>query len=249
MVDYLPLITTIVSFAFFVLLVRQYLQRHKIHQLLWTIAMLFYSASALMEFLMNSDVMGASIPLFRIYYILAAPLVGLLGAGVMYLLTRKIVAKLFLGFVIMFSLLLALTGFLTPINSTTFASNFSGSLANNLMNASTAFPMTVRAFAIVLNIFGGLALLGGALYSFVRDMSRTYNIFLGIGGLLPMLGGSLLGLLNNSDVFFEFELGGTIFLFIGFVMSARYVNKKGAARMGIPSTLGTRVDSTKSGIQ
>ena len=86
--------------------------------------------------------------------------------------------------------------------------------------------MTVRVFAIVLNIVGGLALLGGALYSFVRDMSRTYNIFLGIGGLLPMLGGSLLGLLNNSDVFFEFELGGTVFLFIGFVMSARYINKK-----------------------
>ena len=62
MADYLPLLTTIVSFAFFVLLVRQYLQRHKIHQLLWTVAMLFYSASALMEFLMNSDVMGANIP-------------------------------------------------------------------------------------------------------------------------------------------------------------------------------------------
>ena len=65
--------------------------------------------------------------------------------------------------------------------------------------------MTVRAFAIVLNIIGGLVLLGGALYSFVRDRSRTYNIFLGIGGLLPMLGGSMLGLLNNPDVFFEFD--------------------------------------------
>jgi len=239
MVNYLPLLTTIVSFVFFVLLVRQYAQRHKIHQLLWTVAMLFYSASALMEFLMNSDVMGASIPLFRIYYVLAAPLVGLLGAGVMYLLARKMIARLFLGFVIIFSLMLAVTGFLTPISTTTFASNFSGSLANNLMNASTAFSMTVRIFAIVLNIVGGLALIGGALYSFVRDMSRTYNIFLGIGGLLPMLGGSLLGLLNNSDVFFEFELGGTVFLFIGFVLSARFVNKKDATKVGISSTLAT----------
>jgi len=238
MADYLPLLTTIVSLAFFVLLVRQYMQRRKIHQLLWTVAMLFYSASALMEFLMNNDVMGANIPLFRIYYVLAAPLVGLLGAGVMYLLTRKMIAKLFLGFVVIFSLLLAVTGFLAPINATTFAANFSGTLANNLMNASTAFPLTVRVWAIVLNIVGGLALLGGALYSFVRDMSRTYNIFLGIGGLLPMLGGSSLGLMNNSDVFFAFELGGTVFLFIGFVLSARYVNKKSPTKIGIPSTLG-----------
>ena len=140
--------------------------------------MLFYSISALMEFLMNPDLIGANTVIFRIYYILAAPLVGLLGAGVMYLLARKTIARLFLGFVIVFSLALLVTGILTPLDSSTFAKSFgSGSpLANGFMAASEAFPMTVRIFAIILNSVGGLALILGAIYSFARDRSRTYNI-------------------------------------------------------------------------
>jgi hypothetical protein len=229
--NFLPLMTTIVAFAFFVFLVRQYVQRRKTHQLLWTVAMLFYSASALMEFLMNSDVIGANVSLFRVYYILAAPLVGLLGAGVMYLLVRKTFARAFLGFVVIFSLALAVTGLLTPLNATTFAKSFTGPLANSFMSASDAYPMSVRVWAIVLNSVGGLALILGALYSFVRDRSRTYNVFLIIGGILPMAGGSLLGLLNYPDVFFEFELGGTIFLFLGFLLSSRFISKQDAKRV------------------
>jgi hypothetical protein len=80
-----------------------------------------------------------------------------------------------------------------------------------------------------LNIVGGLVFICGALYSFVRDRKRTYNILLVLGGLLPMLGGSLMGLLSYPDAFFELELGGTVFLFLGFLMSARYVERKGTA--------------------
>ncbi len=79
--NYLPLLTSVVAFTFTVFLTRQYIQRRKIHQFLWTFVMLFYGLSAFMEFLMNSDVMGASIDVFRVYYKLAAPLVGLLGGG------------------------------------------------------------------------------------------------------------------------------------------------------------------------
>ena len=217
------MLTAAVAFAFFVLLARQYLHRRRTHQILWTFAMLFYAVSALMEFLMNPDVLGASPSLFGIYYVLAAPLVGLLGAGVAYLLVRRAVARLFLGFVVIFSLALAVEGLLTPVSQSSLTSSFSGPLANGFMAASDAYPMTVRVWAIVLNSVGGLVLIGGALYSFLRDRSRTYNIFLAIGGILPALGGSMLGLLSYPDAFFEFELGGTIFLFIGFLLSARYI--------------------------
>jgi hypothetical protein len=98
--DYLPLVTTIVSFAFFLAVALQYQRRRKTHQLLWSVALLFYSASACMEFLMNGDLLGASPLLFRVYYVLAAPLVGLLGAGVVWLLARRTFARLFLGFVL-----------------------------------------------------------------------------------------------------------------------------------------------------
>lgn len=232
MADFLPLVTAVVAFTFFLLLARQYLHRHRTHQLLWTLAMLFYSVSALMEFLINPDVMGASTTLFAIYYVLAAPLVGLLGAGVMYLLTERTLARLFLGFVVVFSLALAVTGFSTHLNPSALTKSFSGPLASGFMAASNAYPMAVRIWAIVLNAVGGLVLIGGALYSFVRDRSRTYNIFLAIGGILPAAGGSALGLFSYPDVFFELELGGTVFLFLGFLLSARYIGQREAGRFG-----------------
>jgi uncharacterized membrane protein len=224
--DYLPLATSVVALVFFVFLLRQYLQRRRTHQLLWTIAMLFYSVSALMEFLMNPDLAGPSPAVFAVYYVLAAPLVGLLGAGVAHLLARKTVANAFLGFVVLCSLGLALTDFLTPLSQATLASSFSGPLAKGFMAASDAYPMTVRIFAIVLNSVGGATLILGALYSFARDKSRTYNIFLAIGGILPSVGGSMLGILGYPDLFFVLELGGTVFLFIGFLLSAKFISQR-----------------------
>ena len=221
--------TAVVSFAFFLSVAFQYQRRRKTHQLLWSVALLFYSASACMEFLMNGDIFGASPLLFRVYYVLAAPLVGLLGAGVVWLLAKRTFARLFLGFVVVFSLALAVTGFSAPIDAQSLASSFSGSLASGFMAASTALPISVRVYAIVLNAVGGLALIGGALLSFVWDRSRKYNIFIVIGGVLPMLGGSLLGILSYPDVFFELELGGTLFLFLGFILSARYIARRDGA--------------------
>jgi uncharacterized membrane protein len=89
------------AFAFTFSLARQYLERRKLHQLLWTVAMLFYGVSALMEFLMNGDILGPSVIAFKVYYVLASPLVGLLGVGLMYLLARKRIADafLYLGFI------------------------------------------------------------------------------------------------------------------------------------------------------
>jgi hypothetical protein len=54
-------------------------------------------------------------------------------------------------------------------------------------------------------------------------MRKTYNIPLILGGLFPSLGGFLLGIMGNADIFFEFELAGTVFLFLGFVMSIKYL--------------------------
>ena len=48
--------------------------------------MLFYAVAALMEFLMNPHILGPSAAAFKAYYILSAPLVGMLGSGVVYLL-------------------------------------------------------------------------------------------------------------------------------------------------------------------
>lgn len=185
--------------------------------------MLFYAISALLEFLMNPDLMGANMSVFRVYYVLAAPMVGLLGAGVFYLLVKKRIANYFLIFVIGLSVGLVITGLTAPLDASVILNSFGGELAEGFRAASHAYPMYVRIFSIILNTVGGIILIGGAFYSFARDRSRTYNILIAIGGILPMVGGSALGFFGNPNVFFELELGGTIFLFLGFVFSMRYI--------------------------
>jgi hypothetical protein len=86
--------------------------------------------------------------------------------------------------------------------------------------------MTARIPTMILNITGAIFLIGGALFSYIRDRSRTYNIPLALGGILPSLGGASLGFFNNADIFFEFELAGTAFLFLGFILSIRYLSRR-----------------------
>lgn len=224
----LPLLTTIVAFAFTVALARQYMERRKFHQLLWTLAMLFYGVAALMEFLMNPDILGPSVIAFKVYYILSAPLVGLLGAGVMYLLASKQKADIFLGFIALLSVALLVTGMMTPLDEAVIIGAFEGPLGEAFHIAVDAYPMTVRRWAIITNIVAGLVLTLGALWSFLKDRRRTYNLLIFVGGILPMIGGSALAFFNEPSLFFIFELGGTVFLYIGFIYSDRFIKAREA---------------------
>jgi len=232
--NFLPLLTAIVAFAFTVALARQYIERRKFHQILWTFAMLFYGIAALMEFLMNPDVLGPSVIAFKVYYILSAPLVGLLGAGVMYLLASKRIADIFLAFIVLLSVALLVTGFMTPLDEAIIVEAFEGPLGEAFHAAVDAYPMTVRRYAIITNIVAGLALILGALYSFLKDRRRTYNLLIFVGGVMPMIGGSALAFFDEPSLFFLFELVGTVFLYLGFIYSDRFIKAREAK---IASTL------------
>ena len=224
MANYIPLITTIVALTFTILLLWQFLNRKKIHQVIWAIAMALFAVAALMEFLANPDISGASGTLIKIYYASAAPLVGLLGSGMLYLLVPRKIAHIYLGIVIMLALALLVGVLSTHLSEVTISEAFQLSLPEGFRGAVRLFPfLTARLPSILLNITGGILLIGGALFSFITDMRKTYNIPLMMGGLFPSLGGFLLGIMDNADIFFEFELAGTIFLFLGFIMSMRYL--------------------------
>ncbi|MHA1290394.1 MAG: hypothetical protein ACTSPB_23685 [Candidatus Thorarchaeota archaeon] len=222
----LPLFTTIVAGAFTYSLWKQYRERKKIHQLLWTLAMLFYAVAALMEFLMNADLLGPSVLAFKVYYVLSAPLVGMLGAGVVYLLARKRIADVFTGLMVVLSVALLVTGFMEPIDQQVLVEAFQGPLGEAFHDAVHAYPMSVRRYAIIINIIGGLVLIGGALWSYVKDRRRTYNLWIFLGGLMPMIGGSALGFFHEPNLFFVFELIGTILLYWGFILSDRFIKDR-----------------------
>jgi hypothetical protein len=210
------------------MLARQYLERKKFHQIIWTIAMLFYAITAFMEFLMNPDILGPSVIAFKVYYILAAPLVGLLGAGVVYLLASKRKADIFLGIIGVFCVALLITGVMAPLDEAVIVEAFEGPLGEAFHAAVDAYPMTVRRWAIITNIIGGFALILGALWSFLKDRRRTYNLLIFVGGVMPMIGGSALAFFDEPSLFFLFELGGTVFLFLGFIYSDRFIKAREA---------------------
>jgi hypothetical protein len=175
---------------------------------------------------MNGDVFGPSVLAFKIYYVLAAPLVGMLGSGVVYLLASKKVAKVFTAIMVVLSIALLVTGAIEPIDQNLLVEAFQGPLGEAFHDAVHAYPMTVRRYAIVINIVGGLVLIGGALWSYLRDRRRTYNLWIFLGGLMPMIGGSALAFFHEPNLFFVFELAGTALLYWGFILSDRFIKAR-----------------------
>ncbi len=97
----LPLGSSLLSFAFALLLVDQWRERRRPYQLIWAIGMLWYAVSAGTEYL--GAAFGWNEPLYRIWYLIGAIWVaGWLGLGTAYLL-----AKTRFGYAFAVSLLLA----------------------------------------------------------------------------------------------------------------------------------------------
>ena len=103
MANQIPLMTTLISAVFTVLLLWQYAQRKRRHQLIWTVALAFYSLTAFMEYLANPDILGPNLSLIKFYYSGTGPMVGLLGAGVLYLLASRRWSDIYLAFVLALS--------------------------------------------------------------------------------------------------------------------------------------------------
>jgi len=195
------------------------------HQAIWTAALALYSLSAFIEYLANPDVIGPSLTLIKVYYASPGPMVGFLGAGVLYLLVSRRWSDAYLAFVLVLTAIVVLSSSSAQISSADISSAFSAGLPQGFRTIVRDFPATARIPTMILNITGAIFLIGGALFSYLRDRRRTYNISIALGGILPAVGGGLLGFFNNADIFFEFELAGTIFLFLGFIFSIRYLSR------------------------
>ena len=211
----IPLFTSAISFVFVVSLLNQFIKRCKIYQVLLMIALLFFGISTLMELLMNPDIFGFSLILFRIFYVTASSLVGFLGAGQLYLILKNKISPFFLLFVIIFTLAMLSALIFTPFPTSL---TFVGELGEDIRVISNGYPMNVRIYAIVLASVGGMVLLLGSLYSFVKDRTRYYTLFFTLGAVFPLLRNIPFGYLGN-------ELASVISLFIGFILSLVYLKK------------------------
>ncbi|MHA2162275.1 MAG: hypothetical protein ACXABF_07615 [Candidatus Thorarchaeota archaeon] len=82
-----PVIATIISAIFAVMVLRQYLRRRRIYQLVWFVSLVMFTVSAGFETM--SEFMGWNVEIYRVYLVLAASQVALMGAGALYLILKN----------------------------------------------------------------------------------------------------------------------------------------------------------------
>jgi hypothetical protein len=212
--NFVPLITSIVSLVFAVTVLDQFFARRKPFQLLWAVGLFMYSLSAFTEFYWNQ--IGHVEVLYRLWYLMGAILVAaFLGQGTIYLLVRRKIANIFMA-------VLGVATIYGVVRVMTASIDISG--LTNLTGVGV-LPKDIR-FVItpILNAYGTFALVGGALYSaFIFWRKRVFpnrvvaNILIATGALLPAIGGTNLSVGNSVHLFFVLELCGVIIMFIGFL--------------------------------
>ena len=170
-----PAATALLGFVFAGLVLAQWLSRRKTHQLLWAIGLLMYAVAAVMEAVSEGTGHWDAL-VYRIYIVLAASLVGFLGAGSFYLLSRtRTLPRIYLGFTVA-CVVVFLAGTLTAQLDT--ASLVPGiTVGGQALGASLSFP---RVMSFFFNIPGTIFLLGGAVVSvwrFARKSEYAYRMW------------------------------------------------------------------------
>src|SRR2546427_5937453 len=211
---------TVISLAFASLVFAQWLGRRRPYQLAWSLGLGLYGIAAFMQFL--AEAYGWSVTVYKIYYLVAAPLVAVLGIGSVFLVHRRAGIGFALYTVAIF------IGFAAAVAGATVNTD---ALASAIPVAGTALPDNVRIFSPLFTLPGSVALIGVAVYSYWRTRLR-FNLWIGIGALIVAAGGSPAPLSFSWGRYIG-ELLGVAVVFWGFLPSQELV--KAAAPAPPPS--------------
>ncbi len=218
---YIPYLSTLVTFAFTVAVYNRYRQRGGTHLLLWALGLLFYGLGTLSEVILS---LTFNAYVLKIWYLTGAMLTAAwLGMGTVHLLIRKgKVAQVTTWILAGVSLLAFLLVITAPVLSLSY--NVTLPASEQYKDILTRSGLTIL-LTILLNIYGTLTLVGGAIYSaflFWRKKilaNRMFgNVLIAAGALSPAMGGTLLKA-GYTDMLYISEFIGAILMYIGFVMS------------------------------
>ncbi len=211
----IPLASSIISLIFALTILDQYFARRKPYQLVWAIGLFMYFFSTGCEFW--AEAWGLNETIYRLWYLFGAIFVAAyLGMGTLYLLVRRRAAH-----IIMAVLLVASLYAVVRVSTATI------DLSSLHQLTGIAMPQGVRLITPIFNIFGTLALVGGAIYSawvFWRRRLMPHrvisNVLIAVGAILSASGGTLERFgVSLAMARPPFELVGIIIIFVGFLRS------------------------------
>jgi len=235
---FVSILGTVITGIFALLVLRRWSKRRKPYLMAWGIGLVLYFLGMLSQVILY---FVWSPFFFGLWYWSGALMVAAwLGQGTTYLLVRRgsIARNLQMALLLVTVMTLPWTLFLTDFNEDAWKpgadmtqiyrteADADGNITiEGIMTLESRG--TVRFFSPIMNSWGTIALVGGALYS-ARLFRRKQilrnrmlgNWFIAAGGLLPALGGVLIRLGDPSFKYFG-ELGGAVLIFIGFLLATQ----------------------------
>src|SRR5215208_3070783 len=211
---YIPILTTLVSFAFTTVLYRHWQHKPEAKYLMWwTIGAFCFGMATLTEAI--NVTLGWSVINMKVWYIAGA----LLGAfplaqGTVYLLLKQKTADLLTWFFIIYIAIASVAIILSPVNM---------SLVDPTRLTGKVMTWTwARLFSILPNMYSLVFLVGGAAWSaiqYARKSDRRNRVLgnwlIAIGALFPGIGGSFTRL-GYVEVLFVTEFIGILLIWAGY---------------------------------
>jgi hypothetical protein len=212
----LPFVTAVITFIFAGIVFRRYALRKGVHLLIWGIGLTLYAIAESMAAVHGA--LGWNPLVFRLWYLCGAILVAAwLGQGTVYLLARRSWANALLIVLLLGSLYAAFKVFTAEVDPTL--------LPGAGLSGDAIVTGGVRILTPFFNIYGLVALAGGAIYStFVYWRRRAFGtraigmILIAVGALAPGLGGAL-SRFGLTEYLYLSEFVGAVLLFLGFILS------------------------------
>lgn len=220
---YIPILSTIVTFIFAVAVLSRYRYKHGAHLLMWGIGLIFYGLGTLTEVVLSLTFSAVAL---KIWYLCGAMLTAAwLGQGTVFLLVRRrnVASAMAAGLAVLSLLSLALI-LAAPITPAAAAYNTAAPVSVQYKDILTRSGL-ITLLTILLNIYGTLTLVGGAIYSaflFWRKkvlINRLLgNILIAGGALMPAMAGSFIkaGLV---DWLYLSEFLGVLLMYVGFLQA------------------------------
>jgi hypothetical protein len=210
----LPVAAALLAALFSVILVRSHRRRAAGEKLLWAGGFALFAVAAASEAVAQGS--GWSSGLFRGYYLAGGVLaVAYLGAGSAWLHLPRRARDVLAGALAIATVAAAASVLLAPVHASALAATPSGRPPANDALAGHAF-----LWAVALNSFGTLFLVGGALYSIVRRQRVRASLWIGGGALVLALSTSMSRAGDYSFMYLG-ELVGIGLMFYGFTLSGR----------------------------
>ncbi|MRR11892.1 hypothetical protein EG835_05360 [bacterium] len=223
-----PLATGLIGFVYVGLLLAQWAKRRKPHQLAWSVGFLFYAVAAVME--AYSEFTGDwNQTVYRFYIVLAASMVGFLGLGTLYLITKKrTLPNLYLAFVLACLGIFLYGVFTTELITENLVAGIT--VGGSALGSGGSFP---RVMSLPFNITGTLLLLGGSAWSIIKFLPKKeyrYRVWanvLIIVGTLIIAGAGSMARAGVTSGLYPAEMVASAVLLAGFLLAGTL--EKGAS--------------------